>query len=56
MEFHGRSPWTPIGQRGRIRLSPWAWTKNRHALRGTRSTGPLGRRAKNLNEFPNFSA
>src|SRR5208337_1122887 len=28
-----RSPWTPLGQGGRARLSPWAWTESRPVLR-----------------------
>jgi hypothetical protein len=53
VEFHGRLPLgPPSGQWGSGRLSPLAWTDSETRAPGVPGTGPSGRRAKNLNEFP----
>jgi hypothetical protein len=52
VEFHGRLPWTPIGQEGPAGFSPWAWTQRWNRFPKTPKTDPLGQRAKNLSVFP----
>jgi hypothetical protein len=52
VEFHGRLPWTPIGQKGPAGFSPWAWIRRWNRFPNTPKTDPLGQRAKNLSVFP----
>ena len=52
MEFHGQLPLVPKRAAGRLVFTMGLYGLLDFMPRGTRSTGPLGRRAKNLNEFP----
>jgi hypothetical protein len=52
VEFHDPLPLDPSRAGGRARYSPWAWTDYKTRALGQADTRLLGRRAKNLNEFP----